>query len=408
LEKQFEQKLKETQAFSEEVEKQKEDNEQTAEFLQDKLDDVGKREQDLVRSETEFKLRQQGFESQNLATIEGAKRLSQDLADFILSKQQTETEFNDKKASLISRETLLKEKESVLNSKEFETTKLLNKIEKATEELNKKRKEALIPVEILEKEAANLRDLANADLQLAQKNKDESIQLRKQAKIDYNTKLSKLNNKELALEQEESRLLDLKEEMQKQLSILTKDREDYFADFDKLRFDKGQLEQDQANFITEKTKVYNESHTRLNEAENKENNAKELVKESQNIHQEAKDLMADVDSKKADLDNRFNLLDLRETDIKKMEENLANIKANTDKAVLELTLERENFAVWKNEGETLVENKAMENSRKQKLLANKEEKLRRQEKFLSDWHIRLKDERGVLDRNWQELQRKQA
>ena len=210
------------------------------------------------------------------------------------------------------------------------------------------------------------------------------------------------------MEQEEARLLELKEDTQKQLSVIAKDREEYFADFDKLRFEKGHLEKDQADFITEKTKIYGESTARLTEAENKETNAKELVKAAQGIRQEAENIMSEFDSKKENLDNRFNLLEIKETELEKLEESLANIKTNTDKSVLDLTKERENFAVWRSEAETLVENKAMDNSRKQKLLANKEEKLRRQEKFLSDWHIRLKDERGVLDRNWQELQRKQG
>lgn len=69
--------------------------------LQDKLDATGAKEQDLGKLEQQLILKQQGIELQQDQTKTGIKKLSEQIAEFTLAKQQAEKDIDERKTALV-------------------------------------------------------------------------------------------------------------------------------------------------------------------------------------------------------------------------------------------------------------------------------------------------------------------
>jgi hypothetical protein len=107
--------MNDAQTFLTNLRKREEYAEDLTEKLQDRLDEVGGREQDLNHKELELKVREEGLENQSQSTMTGTKRLSDELIQFTALKTQQEKEILDRQNSVSLQENLLKEKEDNLN-----------------------------------------------------------------------------------------------------------------------------------------------------------------------------------------------------------------------------------------------------------------------------------------------------
>lgn len=84
------------------------------EKLEDKLDSLGQREQDVALKEQKQALQQSSIESQSLSTVEGIKRLNEQIEAFIANKETREKELKDRETAIILQErTIDAEKESL-------------------------------------------------------------------------------------------------------------------------------------------------------------------------------------------------------------------------------------------------------------------------------------------------------
>lgn len=87
-----EEQLADAEHYAKSVREREEYAEDLAEKLQDKLDEVGQREQDVNQKTRELEIREIGIENQSQSTITGIKKLSADLAEFLAFKTKSETE----------------------------------------------------------------------------------------------------------------------------------------------------------------------------------------------------------------------------------------------------------------------------------------------------------------------------
>ena len=84
--------MSDAESFLSQLRIREENVEDLAERLQDKLDEVGSREQNFKQKELELNIREQGLENQSQSTVTGVKKLNADLADFLAFKNKTEQE----------------------------------------------------------------------------------------------------------------------------------------------------------------------------------------------------------------------------------------------------------------------------------------------------------------------------
>ena len=112
-----EEQLKDAEDYAKSVREREEEAESLTELLQDKLDEVGQREQDVSHKEKELEIREVGIENQIQSTVSGVKKLSQDLAEFLAYKELTEKQLKESNQAL--EETQIK-----LSNREFELDKL--------------------------------------------------------------------------------------------------------------------------------------------------------------------------------------------------------------------------------------------------------------------------------------------
>ena len=110
-----EEQLRDAENYAKTVREREEYAESLSEKLQDKLDEIGAREQDVKQKALELDIREQGLENQSNATLTGVKKLSADLADFLALKTQQEKELNERQNAISIQEKTLQEKQAILD-----------------------------------------------------------------------------------------------------------------------------------------------------------------------------------------------------------------------------------------------------------------------------------------------------
>lgn len=99
------------------------------ERFQDKLDELGAREQDIIKVEQKLSLQQQGILIQQEQTKTGIKQLNKTIEEFTVTKQNEEKELADKKVNLILLERTLIAKEETLKQTEQSLNSLARQLE---------------------------------------------------------------------------------------------------------------------------------------------------------------------------------------------------------------------------------------------------------------------------------------
>lgn len=111
-----EEQLIDAENYAKSVREREEYAEELTEKLQDRLDEVGQREQDVSRKTKELEIREIGIENQSQSTIAGIKKLSADLADFLALKTQQEKELRERSNSISLQEKELTDKQFKLDN----------------------------------------------------------------------------------------------------------------------------------------------------------------------------------------------------------------------------------------------------------------------------------------------------
>jgi hypothetical protein len=93
--------LKEAQLYLVEVANKEHDIDQLRELLENKLDDVGDREQKLRTKEIKLGLREKGIEEQGRQITDGIKLLNSQTQEFATRKLKSEKELDDRKTEII-------------------------------------------------------------------------------------------------------------------------------------------------------------------------------------------------------------------------------------------------------------------------------------------------------------------
>ena len=120
--------------------------EDLTEKLQDKLDDVGAREQDLKRKTFEIQIKEEGLKQQATNTIIGTERLNKELSDFAVYKRDTEDllvqklkAIDDREFSLAGRELDLEKREKDVNDRNIRLADERGVLDRAWRELDKRK-----------------------------------------------------------------------------------------------------------------------------------------------------------------------------------------------------------------------------------------------------------------------------
>lgn len=398
--------LNDAEAYVASLRQREEDNESLTETLQDMLDEVGQKGQDIERAKQILDIKTEEFLKQSKLCEENNKRLALATAEFMASKQAQETILETRKTNLTLEETSLNAKAEQLKAKELKLANQATDIDKAKIELDAKRQEALRPVAVLEAEAKFLRDKVQLELKDAENNKLNAVNLHKQAKLDYDNKLSQLDNKQKALEAEEFRIAELKKEAEKQAKFIYSSQNALDAEWVKLKTTQEGFIKEKHEFDEFKLKHADEVKAREDEAIKQEERATELLAETQNNRLATADLLAKINIAKQELVKNEENLKIEIARAEQVKNEAFAAQNDAKAAINQLNTQQEGFAVWRNEAEILVTDKAATNTKLAAELDKKASELREQEKFLANWSVTLKDERGVLDRAWKELEKK--
>lgn len=380
--------------------------EELREKLENKLDEIGQEKQDFLKARQKLELQQQGLDQQVENTKIGIKKLSAEIANFAAIREQAEKQVKERQTTVSLLESSILSKDSQLKTKEAQLSQWAVNIQTASFELDQKRKEALIPVETLKAEAAKLRDEAQVILTEAQRKQSEATLLKQQAEKDYWAKVKELDTREEKVTNEESRI-NLVWSQTRVDERLTQDRRKQLdADSVALDLKNKQFAKDYDTFITEKAMATKTVSDQLNEAKYKENSALKILAEAEEIKNRAHDQQVKLDKQKADQAIKQKDLEREEKRLTNWNQKNLELENQLKAGIVKLEKDSEQFAIWRKDAEDFVSDKQFDNSQKQKVLTKKEIELKRQEKFLAGWAIKLKDERGTLDRAWTELRTK--
>ena len=110
-----EEQLADAENYAKSVREREEYAEDLTAKLQDKLDEVGQREQDVTQKAKELEIREIGIENQANSTVAGIKKLNADLQEFIAFKAQSEKEIALMEKIIDIQEKHLEDKETELN-----------------------------------------------------------------------------------------------------------------------------------------------------------------------------------------------------------------------------------------------------------------------------------------------------
>lgn len=117
-------RLGDAESYLKQLEAREESNDELADRLQDKLDETGAKEQDLIKWERELAIRQDGIEHQNASTATATKLLSDQMAEFMDYKATSQAELAKMDAILDARTAQMVLREDVITAKEWELTDL--------------------------------------------------------------------------------------------------------------------------------------------------------------------------------------------------------------------------------------------------------------------------------------------
>jgi hypothetical protein len=117
LKKRYEAELAEVQRVLAITNKKQQDNEELSEHLQDKLDEVGGREQDVLREIQRLQIQKEGIELQKQQTIDGIKALNNQIMELQYNQIRDGKLLDDRQTALFLQETSLKDREIVLQER---------------------------------------------------------------------------------------------------------------------------------------------------------------------------------------------------------------------------------------------------------------------------------------------------
>lgn len=113
------------------------DNDTLTERLEDKLDEVGEREQTVLLREQKAGLREEGVERQRQATVNGSARLIKDMEEFAVKMIKEQKDADEKRDNIILQEQSLKAKDILLQRNEKALNDLDRKLQDERETLNR-------------------------------------------------------------------------------------------------------------------------------------------------------------------------------------------------------------------------------------------------------------------------------
>jgi hypothetical protein len=140
-----EEQLNDAEQYAKKLREKEEYNDDLTEKLQDKLDRVGQKDQDLKQKELELKIREEGIERQSQNTIIGTEKLNNELMAFSAYKEKEETILQQKRLladrteeSLAIREAELIKKTKEVNDRAVRLADERGVLQRAWNELKRK------------------------------------------------------------------------------------------------------------------------------------------------------------------------------------------------------------------------------------------------------------------------------
>ncbi len=139
--------------------RQREENiEDLTEKLEDKLDTVGAKEQDLLQLDRSLKLREEGIERQSQAIRANSQALGEQMAVFALTKETAEKDIEERKTALYLLERTLLTKQQTLERTDGALSALAKQLADERETLKRafdevrRREQALMDIPIVKKD----------------------------------------------------------------------------------------------------------------------------------------------------------------------------------------------------------------------------------------------------------------
>lgn len=141
-----EEQLAEAETYVASIRKREEDNEILAEQLQNKLDEVGAKEQDLIKLSQELQIKSDSLIQQQASTVAGIKSLNTEMAKFAIDRGVDEERINQRKTELALIERTLVTKAAKLKyaEKDLEDLRIVladerGTLQRAWQELERKK-----------------------------------------------------------------------------------------------------------------------------------------------------------------------------------------------------------------------------------------------------------------------------
>ncbi len=136
-----ERRLDDAEKYIQELRQRKEDNEELREKLEDRLDEVGAREQDIIAREQKSEVREIGLTKQEELVKEGNERLSQELTKFLAKKEAEEKDLDERKTAVSLRERSVESKEELQKRTDLALNSLALRLEDERRTLDRAWKE---------------------------------------------------------------------------------------------------------------------------------------------------------------------------------------------------------------------------------------------------------------------------
>lgn len=406
IKKEAEDKLAEAFEYLASLKPREEEIEVLKEKLEDRLDEIGAKEQDLIHREQTVVNQEKNIALQTEQITTGGQRLALETATFIKEKQTVEKDIDKRKTEVRLVEISLDAFKQKLDTREKGLNSFADRLQKVKEEIAVERKELMRPVEDIVAEAEKFREQTKIELASAQKERDEAKEIKLKAQDDYTHLLTSLDEREAKIKEKELNLNKLQAEYQRQIDKLNQDKVKLEEDQKLVQGAKEDLARSVKQFQDEKGQKELELKGGFDELEKREKEFSKALSEAQSIRETAFVLNVKTEQIKEEIVQKKKDTLKRITELNRAIKQNQETKEEAEKTLAKLKEERQNFSIWRTDAEKYLEKKAIENTSKHTLLSRKEEQLKRQEKFLADWATKLKDERGTLDRAWNELKQR--
>lgn len=138
-------RMKNAEKFLKELVDREENVEILTEKLENRLDEIGQKDQDLRQKERALALKEEGIKRQSESIILGNKRLSKEIADFAKIKDEAEKDIDRRKTDIFLMEQTLNARDKTLKRTDKELSNLAKRLEdergtlgRAWEELRRK------------------------------------------------------------------------------------------------------------------------------------------------------------------------------------------------------------------------------------------------------------------------------